>query len=140
MQKRVLELIRELQQERDIGVLFITHDLGVVAEMCDDVAVMYAGEVVERGDIDRLFANPQHPYTEGLLASVPRGRSHGRLGSISGVVPPPDAMPAGCRFSPRCAYAVDGVCTTRSLDLRPAEPGRWSRCARISELSLRGVL
>jgi peptide/nickel transport system ATP-binding protein len=140
VQKRVLDLIREVQVDRGIGVLFITHDLGVVAEMCDDVAVMYAGEVVERGAIDRVFECPVHPYTEGLLASVPRSGVTGRLGSIPGVVPPPYDMPTGCRFAPRCSYVVEGACTSRALDLHPSGTGRWSRCARVAELSLRGVV
>ncbi len=140
VQKRVLDLIREVQIDRGIGVLFITHDLGVVAEMCDDVAVMYAGEVVERGAIDRVFECPDHPYTEGLLASVPRSGVTGRLGSIPGVVPPPYDMPTGCRFAPRCSYVVEGACTSHGLDLHSTGIERWSRCARVDELSLRGVV
>lgn len=140
VQKRVLDLIREVQADRGIGVLFITHDLGVVAEMCDDVAVMYAGEVVERGEINQVFECPDHPYTEGLLASVPRSGAHGRLGSIPGVVPPPNEMPLGCRFAPRCAYVTEGVCTSHALDLRETGGQRWSRCERVGELSLRGVI
>jgi peptide/nickel transport system ATP-binding protein len=109
-QAQILELMRELRQEVDAAIVLITHDLGVVAEMCDEVAVMYAGRVVERAPVDELFARPQHPYTWGLLASLPGRNVAGvRLHQIAGSPPSLLHPPDGCRFAPRCAFAMD-VC------------------------------
>ena len=112
IQAQILDLMRRLQKELGMSILFITHDMGVVAEMADDVAVMYAGAVVEQAGAQELFRRPSHPYTRGLLHSIPRpGRPEGvRLESIPGMVPPLHAMPTGCAFAPRCARA-DDVCT-----------------------------
>jgi peptide/nickel transport system ATP-binding protein len=106
IQAQILDLMRDLQSEFGTALLLITHDLGVVAGIADDVAVMYAGHVVESGPVDAIFADPQHPYTIGLMGSMPAlgGRS-GRLMTIPGTVPVPDGMPPGCRFSTRCPFA-----------------------------------
>ena len=109
-QAQILELMRELRREVDAAIVLITHDLGVVAELCDEVAVMYAGRVVERATVDELFARPQHPYTWGLLASLPgRNLASERLHQIPGSPPSLLRPPAGCRFAPRCPFAMD-VC------------------------------
>jgi oligopeptide transport system ATP-binding protein len=104
IQAQILTLIRELQQQTGAGVIFITHDMGVVAEMCDEVAVMYAGRIVERGDIVPVFERSEHPYTKGLLRSIPRkGVAHkSELPTIEGVVPSLLTPPRGCRFADRC--------------------------------------
>ena len=104
IQAQILQLIRELQQRTGAAVLFITHDMGVVAEMCDRVAVMYAGRIVERGDVLEIFERSRHPYTTGLLQSIPRpGIAHkAQLPTIEGTVPSPLELPVGCRFAPRC--------------------------------------
>ncbi|MEU6859570.1 ABC transporter ATP-binding protein [Glycomyces sp. NPDC046736] len=111
-QARILDLIRSLQAEHHMAVMFITHDLGVVAELADEVAVMYLGRVVERASVEELFADPKHPYTKALLASVPvLGRDRGRdLPTIPGTVPNPLHRPRGCSFHPRCAEAIAGTC------------------------------
>ena len=112
VQAQILDLLRELQQQTGMAIILITHDLGVVAEMADEVAVMYAGRVVERAPGAALFDDPQHPYTLGLLGSHPAAstRIATRLLAIEGTVPPPFALPQGCRFHPRCAFAV-AACT-----------------------------
>ncbi|MGO4917291.1 ABC transporter ATP-binding protein [Pseudogemmobacter sp. W21_MBD1_M6] len=109
IQAQILDLMRELQEETGAALLMITHDLGVVAEIADDVAVMYAGRVVESGPVAQIFDDPQHPYTLGLMGSMPAisGRQ-GRLLTIPGSVPGPDAMPPGCRFASRCPFADTG--------------------------------
>ena len=110
IQAQILELLKELQAESDLSVLFITHDLGVVAEIADEVVVMYASRVVEKAPAGELFANPLHPYTRGLFSSLPSlgGSDNGRLKTIEGSVPDPLAIPTGCKFWPRCELAVDG--------------------------------
>ena len=123
IQAQILDLMRELQDETGAALLMITHDLGVVAEIADDVAVMYAGRVVESGPVGRIFDDPHHPYTLGLMGSMPAiaGRQ-GRLLTIPGAVPAPDAMPPGCRFATRCPFALPD-CTARRPDLHPvADP------------------
>ena len=109
IQAQILELIQDLRQRLGMAVMLITHDLGVVAEMCDDVAVMYAGRVVERGSADAIFRSPQHPYTEALLHSIPLlGMTQAEpLKVIRGIVPNPLTWPVGCRFASRCDYAFD---------------------------------
>lgn len=111
IQAQILDLMRRLQKELGMSIMFITHDMGVVAEMADDVAVMYAGAIVEQAPVEALFAHPSHPYTQGLLNSIPKpGRPVGqRLVPIPGAVPPLHAMPPGCAFAPRCARA-DQAC------------------------------
>ena len=110
IQAQILELLKELQAESGLSVLFITHDLGVVAEIADEVVVMYASRVVEKAPAGELFANPLHPYTRGLFSSLPSlgGSDNGRLKTIEGSVPDPLAFPTGCKFWPRCELAVDG--------------------------------
>ncbi|WP_249138981.1 ABC transporter ATP-binding protein [Actibacterium sp. MT2.3-13A] len=106
VQAQVLDLMRNLQAESNAALIMITHDLGVVAEMADKVAVMYAGRIVEAGPVKAIFDDPQHPYTIGLMSSMPDlGPRGGRLVTIPGVVPPADAMPEGCRFASRCPFA-----------------------------------
>jgi oligopeptide/dipeptide ABC transporter ATP-binding protein len=108
IQAQILDLMRRLQRELDTAIILITHDVGVIADLVDTVVVMYAGKVVERAPVRRLFAAPRHPYTQGLLRSVPsmETRAH-RMRTIEGTVPSPLAMPPGCRFHPRCALARD---------------------------------
>lgn len=135
IQAQILDLMRRLQTELGMSILFITHDLGVVAEMADDVAVMYAGQIVEQTTTAKLFAAPRHPYTQGLLASIPRhGRPRDqRLVPIPGSVPSPRDMPNGCSFAPRCRFAQE-ACTRAPIDLREQAPGHLSRCILGAEV------
>ena len=105
IQAQILDLIRDLARELGTAVILVTHDLGVVAGMADDIAVMYAGRIVERGPVEQLFGEPQHPYTQGLLASVPRLDSRGHLQPIEGLPPNVQTLPPGCAFAPRCPHA-----------------------------------
>ena len=108
IQAQILDLLRTVREETGTAIILITHDLGVVAELADEVAVMYAGRIVERASVARLFAEPQHPYTIGLLGSIPKLHlSQARLAAIEGQVPNPLAMPRGCRFMPRCPFALE---------------------------------
>jgi oligopeptide/dipeptide ABC transporter ATP-binding protein len=108
IQAQILDLLSSLRREFGMAVIFVTHDLGLVAEMADQVAVMYAGRVVEVNSVHRLFSTPRHPYTRGLLDSLPRvDQRREKLSVIDGQVPPIDAMPRGCAFAPRCAYTSD---------------------------------
>jgi oligopeptide/dipeptide ABC transporter ATP-binding protein len=139
IQAQILELLADLKRELGMAVLLITHDLGVVAETADRVAVMYAGQVVELADVRALFSRPLHPYTAGLLASLPRlGSARGRLRAISGQVPDPLAFPGGCRFHPRCPVAIE-KCRSAIPPLEAFPDGRSSRCWRAAEL-LAGTL
>ena len=123
VQAQILELMKELRERLGMAILLITHDLGVVAEMVDDVAVMYAGRVVERGPVAEIFSSPQHPYTEALLESIPLlgMRYTDQLKAIRGTVPNPLEWPAGCRFAPRCDYAFD-KCLAADPPLLPVPP------------------
>ncbi|MFC4544297.1 ABC transporter ATP-binding protein [Halosolutus amylolyticus] len=107
IQAQILDLLADLQEERDLGMMFITHDMGVIAEIADRVNVMYAGEVVETADVETLFANPAHPYTQGLLQSIPGRQTGDRLQTIEGNVPTPNEPATYCRFAPRCPKAFD---------------------------------
>ncbi len=128
IQAQILELLADLTRRLGTSILLITHDLGVVAENCTRVIVMYAGEVVEEALTADVFARAHHPYTEGLLAAMPRvGGSADRLATIRGTVPPPTAWPAGCRFRERCAYAWDR-CATEHPPLYQIGGGHISRC------------
>ena len=111
-QAQILELIRSLQQKRELAVILITHDMGVIAEMADDVVVMYLGKEVEKGPVDAIFHAPQHPYTRALLRSIPNVLAEPRekLATIAGSIPHPFARPRGCPFHPRCTEAIQGVC------------------------------
>jgi oligopeptide/dipeptide ABC transporter ATP-binding protein len=111
VQAQILDLLRDMKRQFDLSLLLITHDLGVIAETADRVAVMYAGRIVETGPVREIFRNPQHPYTQGLLASIPGGAAGTRLKAIDGVVPDLAALPAGCAFAPRCAHRM-AVCAT----------------------------
>ena len=121
IQAQILELLRRLQGELGMAVIMITHDLGVIADLVDEVAVMYAGTVVEYAPVRGLFASPRHPYTQGLLRSIPslEMRAH-RLKTIDGVVPSPFAMPTGCAFHPRCSEAIE-ICRTKAPVLGEAD-------------------
>ncbi|WP_210485162.1 ABC transporter ATP-binding protein [Microvirga antarctica] len=128
IQAQIIALIRQLQAESGMAMILITHDLGVVAEVADEVVVMYAGRVVERGAVDDIFADPQHPYTIGLMGSVPSlGRRQGALTTIPGTVPPAELMPRGCRFSPRCPFA-DQRCVSDPPPLVEIAPAHDARC------------
>lgn len=128
IQAQILELIKELQDRLGMSVIFITHDLGVVAETCDYVAVMYAGQVVEYSDIRTLFKKPKHPYSIGLLNSLPRHDiDQEKLVPISGNVPSPHEMPTGCRFAPRCPAATD-LCRAEMPELMTDGEGNQVRC------------
>jgi oligopeptide/dipeptide ABC transporter ATP-binding protein len=128
IQAQILELLRRLQGELGTGIILITHDLGVIADLVDDVVVMYAGKLVEHAPVRRLFAAPRHPYTRGLLRSVPslETREH-RLPTIDGTVPPAHAMPNGCRFNPRCALVRD-ICHEQEPPLVDAVGGTQAAC------------
>lgn len=135
IQARTLELLKGLQRDEGMAVLFITHDLGVVADIADDVAVMYASQVVEQAPVRTLFSAPRHPYTAGLLAAMPQSalENDTPLAGIPGVVPQPHRLPSGCRFHPRCAHVHEGRCTSEPVELRPLS-GSWVRCVRAEEL------
>jgi oligopeptide/dipeptide ABC transporter ATP-binding protein len=132
IQAQILELLNELRKTRELAVLLITHDLGVVAEVADRVAVMYTGRIVEESAVEELFARPRHPYTEGLLRSVPKltaehvAKSE-RLETIEGVVPSPTNLPPGCHFAPRCPYRLPR-CTEEEIPLYELESGVKVRC------------
>ena len=128
IQAQILDLLKKLQQEMGTSIIMITHDLGVVAETCDQVAVMYAGKIVEYGSADDLLMGPKHPYTEGLLKSSPRiGEAQERLDAIEGFVPSPYAMPPGCAFAPRCPYKME-ICDEAMPNLLDIGDGRLLRC------------
>jgi peptide/nickel transport system ATP-binding protein len=130
VQAQILDLLRDLQAQSGMAIILITHDLGVVAEMADEVAVMYAGKVAERATGTAIFDDPQHPYTLGLLGSIPKlEEQHERLLAIEGAVPPPFALPKGCRFNPRCVFAVE-ECRQRPPTLREVAPGHMAACLR----------
>jgi len=136
IQAQILDLLRSLQREFGLAVLFVTHDLGVVADLCDRVVVMYAGQVVEEAALDPLFSHPQHPYTEGLLAAMPRMAARdATLYTIPGQALAPGAAVSGCRFQPRCRYAVD-ACRTSNVSLETVTGGGRARCIRHAELTL----
>jgi peptide/nickel transport system ATP-binding protein len=160
-QAQIVELLHTLQREEDMAMIFVTHDLGVIADVADDVVVMYAGQIVEQTPSAALFTQPRHPYTEALLNSIPQLTPPGEpLHFIPGIVPRPDQIPPGCRFNPRCDYAVE-ACTISPVELRPAGgsaddtngssptpeelAGRrsqlipLSRCLRQDELTLAGA-
>lgn len=128
IQAQILDLMKKLKDENDMSILLITHDLGVVAEMCDRVIVMYAGRIVEEGDVLDIFDHPQHPYTQGLIQSVPKLRQNKeRLDSIPGNVPDLASMPKGCKFAPRCSKVMD-ICREKEPGLLPTGEGRSCRC------------
>lgn len=137
IQAQILDLLRELRERRNLGLLLITHDLGVVAETADRVAVMYAGQIIEEGGVFDIFQRPSHPYTRGLLRAVPRlqagGSSGSRLETIEGMVPSPREWPRGCRFAPRCDF-VEPECEVGSIQLCEIETNHETRCRRAHEI------
>ncbi|MFH1726484.1 MAG: ABC transporter ATP-binding protein [Elusimicrobiota bacterium] len=134
IQAQILTLIKRLQKEHGMSVIFITHDLGVIAETCDEVVVLYAGRIVERAPVVDLFRKPEHPYTKGLLESIPRLESERKteLSVIEGMVPDFGSLPAGCSFQNRCPYVMDR-CKAGIPPFERVGEGRWSRCLRTGE-------
>jgi peptide/nickel transport system ATP-binding protein len=128
IQAQILDLLRKLRDETGTAIILITHDLGVVAEMCDEAVVMYAGEIVERAPVETLFAAPEHPYTVGLIGSLPRlSEKRAHLSAIPGTVPALDGTLSGCRFAPRCPFA-DARCKAEAPPLLAIDPTHLSRC------------
>lgn len=136
IQSQILDLIKDLNEQLNMGVVFITHDLGVVAELCDRVVVMYLGQVVEEADIYSLFENPLHPYTKGLIQSIPQmdGDRHHELHVIKGIVPSLDNVPPGCRFAERCEFA-DELCRTKLPGLESASDTQKVRCWHFEKIA-----
>jgi oligopeptide/dipeptide ABC transporter ATP-binding protein len=140
IQAQILELLNDLRRSRDLAVLLITHDLGVVAEVADRVAVMYTGRIVEQSPVEELFDRPKHPYTEGLLRSVPKlslselGKAE-RLQTIDGIVPSPTALPAGCHFAPRCEHRMTR-CTEGQIPLYELESEVSVRCVLYDPVAI----
>lgn len=133
IQNQILHLMKELKEKTNTSIILITHDLGVVAEIADRVVVMYAGQVIEQGDVFTIFENPKHPYTVGLLESMPSHKKRtGKLKTIEGVVPNPLHLPAGCRFAPRCEYARE-LCHSEMPDVVTSGEDEMVRCWRFSE-------
>ena len=134
IQYQIIQLLSRLRQERNLAQIVITHNLGVIAELCDRVAVMYAGTILEEAPVERIFDAPRHPYTQGLLAARARTEATGRLESIPGQVPDMRNRPPGCPFSPRCPYAGD-VCRTANPAMEAVEPRHRVACHRWTELA-----
>lgn len=138
VQAQVLALLKRLQASMGMAMLFVSHDMGIIAEVCDEVIVMYAGQIIERGPVLAVFQRPRHPYTEGLLRSVASGTpTHSRLHSIPGAMPALGRPPRGCRFRPRCEHSIE-ACSGTPIELNSIENGQMARCLRASELSLHG--
>jgi oligopeptide transport system ATP-binding protein len=134
VQAQIMQLLQELQEERQMGLILITHDLGVVADVADKIAVMYAGRIVERADVYELYRKPAHPYTKGLLESIPRLDQKGQqLSAIGGLPPNLTRIPPGCAFNPRCKYA-ENICREDRPPLREVAPGRESACHFAEEV------
>ncbi len=129
-QAQILALLERLQDERGMAIMLITHNLGVVAEMCDDVVVMYLGRVVEKGPVDQIFHAAKHPYTQALLCSIPsiEGEPGVKLPTITGSIPHPYKRPQGCPFHPRCPHAMPGVCDVQVPSLVPVGPNQEASC------------
>jgi peptide/nickel transport system ATP-binding protein len=130
IQAQVLELMKSLQAEFGMAILLVTHDLGIIAEMCDEVAVMYLGKIVEQAPVNEIFNNPKHPYTKGLLKSMPRlgGNKRRRLDSIEGSVPMPIDMPPMCGFYDRCKDRIEGVCNSQTVPKTAISDEHMVRC------------
>lgn len=136
VQAQVLDLVNGLKRDIGTAVIFITHDLGVIAEMSDEVAVMYLGKMVEYAEVDTLFHHPLHPYTTALLRSIPKvtvRSADSRLESIEGTVPYPMNLPKGCGFYSRCTRAQDGVCNVEDIPMVELEPGHLVRCVVVQK-------
>jgi oligopeptide/dipeptide ABC transporter ATP-binding protein len=137
VQAQILELLKRLQKEHGMSVILITHDLGVVAETVDRVIVMYAGAIIESADVTTLFSNPRHPYTRGLIESLPhigKQQRKGALYTIPGVVPNPLELKPGCKFMNRCQYAKAELCGGQEPQLAEIESGHHVRCVRVNEI------
>jgi len=133
IQAQVLELMNDLKVEYNTSMLLITHDLGIVAETCDEVAIMYAGEIIEHGSIERIFHNAKHPYTIGLFGSIPSlDKDVDRLSPIQGLMPDPANLPVGCKFRERCSHAHD-ECAAEAQKAFEIEPGHIVRCIRAAK-------
>src|SRR5512135_2429638 len=131
IQAQILELIQKLREERKMSILFITHDLGIIAENASRVAIMYAGKLVELASAAEIFNNPRHPYTIGLLESIPKGKGT-PLRPISGNVPSPEELPEGCKYSDRCVYRQPG-CEEKEPSFAEVAAGHFVRCIRTEE-------
>jgi peptide/nickel transport system ATP-binding protein len=133
IQAQVLEMMSDLKEKFDTSMLLITHDLGIVAEICDEVVIMYAGEIVENGSLEHIFRNARHPYTKGLFASLPSlSKDVERLTPIPGLMPDPANLPSGCKFHTRCPYATE-ECEHILPSLQSVEPGHKVRCLRVEK-------
>ena len=133
IQAQILDLLKSLQKKLDMSIIIITHDLGVIAEMADEVAVMYAGDIVEKAATRELFDDPKHPYTIGLMNSIPDVEEDvERLRTLEGLVPSLYDMPSGCRFAPRCQFACE-QCEKQRIELTELEGGRQVRCRRYEQ-------
>ena len=134
IQAQILDLLKSLQKKLNMSIIIITHDLGVIAEMADEVAVMYAGDIVEKAKTRELFSDPKHPYTIGLMNSIPDiDDENERLNTLEGLVPSLYEMPAGCRFAPRCQFACE-ECQNHRIHLTDLENGRQVRCRRYENV------
>jgi len=133
IQAQILEMMSDMKDKLGTSMLLITHDLGIIAEICDDVAIMYAGEIVERGTLGHIFRNPCHPYTLGLFGSLPSlDKRVKRLNPIPGLMPDPTALPSGCKFHERCGKVCD-KCMEHAPNLTEIEPGHFVRCTQFME-------
>jgi peptide/nickel transport system ATP-binding protein/oligopeptide transport system ATP-binding protein len=133
IQNQILQLMKGLKDKTQTSIILITHDLGVVAEIADRVVVMYAGQVIEQGDVFTIFENPKHPYTVGLLESIPSSKKRtGKLKTIEGSVPNPLHLPAGCRFAPRCEFATS-LCHAEMPGIVKAGEDEMVRCWKYTE-------
>jgi peptide/nickel transport system ATP-binding protein len=139
-QAQILDLLRRLQRERGLALILITHDMGVIAEMADDVVVMYLGRVVERGPVDRIFHAPKHPYTKALLRSIPSilATPRDRLATVAGSIPHPYDRPPGCPFHPRCPDAIAGRCDRATPEMIAMDDGSAVSCFLYSETDTAG--
>ena len=135
VQGQIIDLLKKLQADLGLAIVFITHDLGVIAEVADRIAVMYAGEIIETGDVHTVLTDPRHPYTKALLETLPHHGEEGkRLPVIDGLVPPPSAWPTGCRFHPRCKFATKACSNGADPQLMPVTSGHFSACIRVDEI------
>ena len=135
IQAQILDLLGDIQRDTDLSIMLITHDLAVVAETAHNVAVMYASKIVEKTDTQSLFKNPLHPYTQGLLRSVPKlGETSDRLETIPGTVPNPLQFPTGCKFHPRCPVGCNNKkCQTAEPQLQEVQPGHFAACWMLDD-------
>lgn len=138
IQAQILDLIKELKKENDMSVIFITHDLGVIAEMCDYVVVMYAGKIAEKAPVNSIFKNPKHPYTQGLLSSIPKleNKRKTKLNIIKGIVPSLYDLPTGCRFQNRCPHAFER-CRLEEPPLYKLKNDQYSSCFLIVKMQVK---